>query len=43
MSQRFARALALFDDCVALPAAARSAFLADLADRDPETHRALTT
>ena len=43
MSQRFARALALFDDCVALPAAARAAFLADLADRDPDTHRALTT
>ncbi len=41
MSQAFADALALFDDCVALPTTERTAFLADLADRDPETHRAL--
>lgn len=42
MSQAFARALALFDDCVAMPPAERAAYLADLADRDAETHRALT-
>ena len=41
MSQVFARALALFDDCVAMPPAERAALLADLARRDPEGHRAL--
>lgn len=41
MSQPFARALALFDDCVAMPPAERDATLAELAQRDPDTHRAL--
>jgi tRNA A-37 threonylcarbamoyl transferase component Bud32 len=41
VSQAFARALALFDDCVALPPAERAGWLAGLALRDPDAHRAL--
>ncbi|CAN7556155.1 serine/threonine-protein kinase [Pseudoxanthomonas sp. LjRoot143] len=41
MSPAFARALALFDDCVAMPPAERAALLAGLLERDPDTHRAL--
>lgn len=43
MRPAFAHALALFDDCVAMPPAERAALLADLARRDPEVHRALRT
>lgn len=41
MSQAFARALALFDDSVAMSPSARTALLDDLARRDPDAHRAL--
>ncbi len=41
MSHAFARALALFDDCVAMPPAERAAWLDDLARREPDTHGAL--
>lgn len=41
MSPAFARALALFDDCVAMPPAERAPLLAGLAARDPEAHQAL--
>lgn len=41
MSPAFARALALFDDCVAMSPAERASLLAGLLERDPETHRAL--
>lgn len=41
MSPAFARALALFDDCVAMPPAVRGTWLADLSARDPEAHGAL--
>lgn len=41
MSQALARALALFDDCVAMAPAERAAMLAGLAREEPDTHRAL--
>ncbi|MBD9470830.1 serine/threonine-protein kinase [Pseudoxanthomonas sp. PXM01] len=41
MSPAFARALALFDDCVAMSPAERATLLAGLLERDPDTHRAL--
>jgi len=41
MSPALTRALALFDDCVAMSPAERSVLLAELAHQDPDTHRAL--